>query len=87
MKKISIILLGAAITMASCKKSLEDKYNSSNPSNPETSLSVEKMSDIKVPAGFNWKTTEKRLIKVSLKDNRDNPVEKQKVVVSTILNN
>jgi len=87
MNKLSIILVAAAIGLTSCKKSLEDKFNASNPSDPGSNLSVDKMSDIKVPAGFNWKTTEKRLIKVTLKDNRDNPVEKQKVVVTTILNN
>lgn len=47
-------------------------------------LAAEKMSDIQVPAGFDWKTTATQNITIKLIDNQDLPVATQKVWLSTI---
>jgi LruC domain-containing protein len=85
MKKLLTIALVTGLIGTSCKKGLENKFEESQSAKGNTSiLNAEKMSDISTPANFNWKTTETRLITITLKDNQDQPVIKQKVWISTV---
>jgi LruC domain-containing protein len=88
MKKLSILAIAAVLTASSCKKGLENQFNESLTAGKNTStVSVKNMSEIQVPANFNWKTTESRLVTVRLKDNQDQPVASQKVWITELQGN
>ncbi|OYU95262.1 MAG: hypothetical protein CFE21_13245 [Bacteroidetes bacterium B1(2017)] len=87
MNKLLVLTLAAGLAVTSCKKGLENQLSTSETGLTTGSVNVSKMNDIIVPAGFNWKTTDNKLVKVSLRDNQDKPVAKQKVWISDIVNN
>jgi type III secretory pathway lipoprotein EscJ len=51
MRKLIIFGVAATFALASCKKTLEDKFDQSQ--NNNQTVVVEKMSEIKVPVNFN----------------------------------
>ena len=67
MKNSSILLLAGFLSLASCKKDLERKFEASQNTTLETE--VGKMSEIKVPANFKWEMTKSVSVKVNLEDN------------------
>ena len=67
MKKISLILVACILSLASCKKDLEKKFETDQ--NSTISTEVSKMSEIKVPANFKWELTKSVSVKVNLEDN------------------
>jgi hypothetical protein len=70
MKRIYLILGAVLILTASCKKGLVDKYESSQTLSDGTTLSVSKMTDVKVPTGFKWETAKDIQVKLSTNDQR-----------------
>lgn len=70
---VKIIAALTIIGLASCKKGLVEKYENSQ----ETSVfsEVKSMSDLKVPAGFNWATTKTIQVNIQLKDSKDEAVK------------
>ncbi|MBC7382621.1 MAG: LruC domain-containing protein [Bacteroidia bacterium] len=71
MKNSIIYLAAALLSLSACKKGLMDKYEASKNSNSSTlAVKAEKMSDIKVPAGFKWELSRDVQIKISTTDNR-----------------
>lgn len=87
MKKSIILTLSASLLLGSCKKSLENKYEDLQTLGQTEFVKAEKMTDIKVPANFDWKTTTKQDITIKVLDNQDLPVAAQKVWISTINGN
>ncbi|MFY8107553.1 MAG: LruC domain-containing protein [Bacteroidia bacterium] len=67
MKKISLILVAGILSLASCKKDLEKKFEPGQDTTGE--VKVSKMSEIKVPANFKWELTKAVSVKVNLEDN------------------
>jgi LruC domain-containing protein len=67
MKRISLILVAGIISLASCKKDLEKKFETGQ--NSASEIEVSKMSDIKVPTNFKWELTKSVSVKVNLEDN------------------
>lgn len=84
MKKTIILACASLLLLGSCKKTLENKFDEIQNSTTNGKLAVEKMSDIRVPEGFDWKTTETQNITIKLLDNQDLPVASQKVWLSAI---
>jgi LruC domain-containing protein len=72
MKKLLILTLSAATIFTSCKKGLEDKFAESQAMNNGNTVTVEKMTDIKVPEGFDWKTSRDVNVKITTTDDRFN---------------
>ncbi|MCA0428232.1 MAG: LruC domain-containing protein [Bacteroidetes bacterium] len=70
---VKIIAALTIIGLASCKKGLVEKYENSQ----ETAVfsEVKSMSDLKVPAGFNWATTKTIQVNIQLKDSKDEAVK------------
>ncbi len=67
MKKLFIYLAFASIALSACKKEL---INKNEPSQNTGDIKADKMSDIKVPAGFNWEMSRDVNVKISTSDNR-----------------
>ena len=65
MKKSLLILLAGTLSLGACKKTLEDKFEQTNTSE----VTVNKMSEIKVPANFKWELTKMVSVKINLEDN------------------
>jgi LruC domain-containing protein len=66
MKKLITMVLVSGVLFTSCKKNLEDKFEASQKSN--TTVSANKMSELKVPAGFKWETSRDVAVKISTTD-------------------
>jgi LruC domain-containing protein len=69
MKKVLILGLCFGLGLGSCKK---DKENSNNNGNTPTDVHVDKMSEIKVPAGFDWQTSRDVSVELTTNDERFN---------------
>jgi hypothetical protein len=67
MKNSSLLLIAGLISLASCKKDLEKKFETGQ--NTTIANEVSKMSEIKVPANFKWELTKTVSVKVNLEDN------------------
>ncbi|MDZ4668874.1 MAG: LruC domain-containing protein [bacterium] len=87
MKTTILFTLTASLLLGSCKKSLENKLEDLQSSGQAELVKAEKMTDIKVPANFDWKTTAKQDISIKILDNQDLPVASQKVWISTVNGN
>jgi LruC domain-containing protein len=70
MKKLIVLAALSTLVVTSCKKNLEEKFLESQALNKGATVTVEKMTDIKVPAGFNWNTTRDVSIKLNTSDAR-----------------
>jgi LruC domain-containing protein len=68
MRKLIIFGVAATFALASCKKTLEDKFDQSQ--NNNQTVVVEKMSEIKVPVNFNWETSRDVSLKLTTTDSR-----------------
>lgn len=69
MKNLLILTLATGMVVTSCKKDLTEQYLE-NTSTNSNQVNVNKMSDIKVPAGFNWQTSRDVNVTVKTSDNR-----------------
>jgi LruC domain-containing protein len=65
---MGVVLVG--ITMTSCKKDLEERFNESQKLNNGSLVTAKKMSEINVPKGFNWEMTRDVNVKISTTDAR-----------------
>ncbi|OYU95806.1 MAG: hypothetical protein CFE21_11760 [Bacteroidetes bacterium B1(2017)] len=70
MNKLIILAVAAGLTVTSCKKGLEEKFSEAQQANSSTLVSANKMSDIKVPAGFKWETSRDVQVKIASTDAR-----------------
>ncbi|MFY8019628.1 MAG: LruC domain-containing protein, partial [Bacteroidia bacterium] len=67
MKNSSLLLLAGILSLGACKKDLERKFEETQQAG--TNITVNKMSEIKVPANFKWELTKSVSVKVNLEDN------------------
>ena len=67
MKNSSLLLIAGLLSLASCKKDIEKKFETGQ--NTTIATEVSKMSEIKVPANFKWELTKTVSVKVNLEDN------------------
>jgi LruC domain-containing protein len=67
MKKLFIVGLCIGLGVISCKK---DKENTNNTGGTPNEVHVNNMSEIKVPAGFDWKTSRDVSVELTTNDNR-----------------
>lgn len=71
MKNLIIFLAFVTLTLSACKKELMTNNESSQNGNiTAINSKAEKMSDIKVPAGFKWEMSRNVNVKISSTDNR-----------------
>lgn len=70
--KIFILTLAFALSLVSCKKSLENKIDNDNSTPPEF---VNDISEMIVPNGFDYETTKSIKFKVKLLTNNDEPIK------------
>jgi LruC domain-containing protein len=71
MNKIIILAVTAGLALTSCKKNLEDKFlENQKTATGSSTVSANKMSDIKVPAGFKWETSRDVNLKITTSDVR-----------------
>lgn len=82
MKKSILILLATSTLLVACKKDLVNKYEES-----QATVTVEKMSDIKVPAGFKWELASNIELTVSTSDDRFTGMYHKVLVYSADPNN
>ncbi len=66
MKKIFFLSLTSLFLLPSCKKAAVSQLQE----NPSVEVSAQKMSQIKVPMGFNWETSRNVNLKISTTDSR-----------------
>ncbi len=70
--KIFILTMAIALSLVSCKKSLESKINNDNSTPPEF---VNDINEMVVPIGFDYKTTKSINFKIKLLTNNDEPIK------------
>ncbi len=71
MKNSIIYLAIATLSLSACKKDLMNNYESTQNSNTTAFVTkADKMTDIKVPAGFKWEMSRNVNVKISSTDNR-----------------
>jgi LruC domain-containing protein len=69
MKKLPILAITFGVIFISCRKNLEEMYKASTKIDTNALVSVDKMSDIKVPDGFKWQTSRDVRVKITTNDN------------------
>ena len=70
MKKLIILGVATGLLVTSCKKNLENQFAENQKTASVGSITVNKMSDIKVPANFKWEMSRDVNVKISTTDNR-----------------